>query len=215
MRGLKFTIPEHPRYNIAPTQAIPVVLNDGKRELTYAHWGLIPSWSNDPSIASRMINARAESLAEKPSFRTSLRRRRCLIWADGFYEWATIPGRPRKVPVRVTLKSEEPFAFAGLWDVWHSPGGDEILSATIITTAPNSLMARFHHRMPVILPSEDYDPWLVEEEVTPESVLPILKQYPAELMTARPVSYAVNSATVNNPSCLDPFPEPIDLDLFK
>jgi putative SOS response-associated peptidase YedK len=123
-------------------------------------WGLIPSWSKDPSIGDRMINARAETLAEKPSFRNAFRRRRCLILADGFYEWKQIPGMKSKQPMFIRLKDENPFAFAGLWEIWSSPDGSEIRSCTIITTQPNSLIESIHNRMPVILPADAYPIWL-------------------------------------------------------
>ena len=157
-----------PRYNIAPTQDIAVVLNDGKRALTLARWGLIPSWAKDPAIGNRMINARAESLAEKPSFRVPLRRKRCLIFADGFYEWQTEPGRKRKQPFYLRLKSHKPFAFAGLWDRWQDPAGTPLTSCTIITTGPNDLIAPIHDRMPVILPRDARAVCLAPEEQPPE-----------------------------------------------
>ncbi len=152
--GLSVPDQVQPRYNIAPTQPVAVVANDDKFQMDFFIWGLIPSWAKDPAIGSRMINARAETLAEKPSFRAAFRRRRCLVLADGFYEWRQEPGQRSKTPMYIKLKSGEPFAFAGLWENWNSPDGSNVLSCTIITTEPNSLMQSIHNRMPVILSKE-------------------------------------------------------------
>src|SRR3954471_24884586 len=151
------------RYNIAPTQPIVAVANNRADRFEHFHWGLIPSWAIDPGIGNRMINARAETLAEKPAFRTALRRRRCLIPADGFYEWRKESDKT-KTPMYIRLKSGEPFAFAGLWDVWHSPDGSVVPSCTIVTTVPNELMASIHDRMPAILPESDYARWICPDE---------------------------------------------------
>ncbi len=140
-----------PRFNIAPSQPVAVIPNTGEKIVSMYKWGLIPSWSKDPSIGDRMINARSESLAEKPSFRNAYRRRRCLILADGFYEWKPSLGNKSKQPILIRLKDNIPFAFAGLWEHWTAPDGSEILSCTIITTQPNSLLESIHNRMPVIL----------------------------------------------------------------
>ena len=196
-----------PRYNIAPSQPVPVVANTGERELDFFRWGLVPSWAKDPSIGSRMINARAETLAEKPSFRAAYRRRRCLILADGFYEWqkrASASGAARKVPYYVRLKSGQPFAFAGLWERWESPEGDEWLTCTIITTRSNELIAPIHDRMPVILPPEGYDRWLAVEELSPEELGGLLRPYPAQAMEAYPISTFVNDPTHDSPECIQP-----------
>jgi putative SOS response-associated peptidase YedK len=193
-----------PRYNIAPTQPVAVVPNDGKNRLDYYLWGLIPSWAKDPEMGNRLINARAETLAEKPAFRSAFRRRRCLILADGFYEWQQVPGRKAKIPMYIQLKSKDPFAFAGLWESWHSPDGSEILSCTIITTKPNSIMEPIHNRMPVILPKQSYDLWLSPEEKNPDRVGPLLKPYPGEDMVAYPVSTFVNSPANDTPQCISP-----------
>jgi len=141
-----------PRYNIAPSQTVIVVNDDGTRHLTQMRWGLIPSWAQDPAIGNRMINARAETVATKPAFRVALRKRRCLIPADGFYEWQPL-GR-RKQPIYIALKNREPFAFAGLWEIWTSPEGEEVKSCTIITTEANTLLKPIHDRMPVMLTRE-------------------------------------------------------------
>jgi putative SOS response-associated peptidase YedK len=181
-----------PRYNIAPSQPVAVVPNDGQLKLDFYVWGLIPSWSKDPSIGNRLINARGETLAEKPSFRSAFRRRRCLIPADGFYEWQQVPGQKTKTPMYIRLKSDEPFAFAGLWESWNSPDGSNVLSCTIITTTPNALMEPIHNRMPVILPASAYNQWLEPGEVNPASLQPLIQPYPAEAMTAYAVSTLVN-----------------------
>lgn len=193
-----------PRYNIAPTQPVAVVANDGKNQLDYYIWGLIPSWAKDPQIGSRMINARAETLAEKPSFRTAFRCRRCLILADGFFEWQQAPGRKSKLPMYIQLNSRQPFALAGLWENWHSPDGSQILSCTIITTQPNELMQEIHNRMPVILPAEAYSLWLDPGQPDPASLQALLQPYPAGEMQARPVSYQVNNPANDSPECIAP-----------
>jgi putative SOS response-associated peptidase YedK len=193
-----------PRYNIAPTQGIPVVTNDGSNKLDFFTWGLVPFWAKDPSIGSRMINARAETLAEKASFKNAFKRRRCLILADGFYEWQKIPGEKTKTPMFIHLKDGKPFAFAGLWEDWHSPDGSQILSATIITTNPNELMAPLHNRMPVILPEAAYKQWLNPGEADPQQLSPLLQPYPAELMEAYAVSRQVNSPGNDQPECIRP-----------
>ncbi len=201
------TLPEHdlrPRYNIAPTQPVAVVINNHPQQLDFFAWGLIPPWAKDPTIGSRLINARAETLAEKPAFRNAYRRRRCLILADGFYEWRKEAGTARKTPMYIRLKSGEPFAFAGLWEVWNSPLGDVVLSCTIITTTANDLVATIHDRMPVILPREAYDHWLDPEERRPAELAPLLKPYAAEEMEAYAVSTQVNSPAYDGPECILP-----------
>jgi len=191
-----------PRYNVAPTQPVAVVPNDGKSQLDYFVWGLVPSWAKDPDIGNRMINARAETLAEKPSFKSSLKRKRCLILADGFYEWKQIPGQKTKLPLYIRLKSGQPFAFAGLWDEWHAPDGSQVLSCTIITTEPNSMMQAIHNRMPVILPPEAYTTWLAQGDQKPEALIGLLQPYPTEKMTAYPVSILVNSPNNDSPELI-------------
>jgi len=195
-----------PRYNIAPTQPVAVVANTGENHLDYFVWGLIPSWAKDPSIGNRMINARGETLAEKPAFRAAYRRRRCLILADGFYEWQQGPGRT-KIPHYIHLKSGEPFAFAGLWETWNSPLGDTILSCTIITTDANERLASLHHRMPVILPESAYERWLDPSERKPEELDDLIAPSPAEEMDAYPVSTVVNSPANDVPECVAPLTE--------
>jgi putative SOS response-associated peptidase YedK len=192
-----------PRYNVAPTQDVPVVPNKGPRQMTGVRWGLIPFWAKDPSIGNRMINARAETLAEKPSFRAAYRRRRCLVLADGFYEWKREPGQRRKTPYLVRMASGEPFAFAGLWEIWR-PDDTPIVSCTIITTEPNAVVAPIHNRMPVILPREAYDRWLSPEEQSPRALQSLLGPYPGDEMMAHPVSTYVNSPAHEGPQCVAP-----------
>jgi len=194
----------NPRYNVAPSQPVAVVPNNGENRLDFFNWGLIPSWANDPEIGNRMINARAETLAEKPSFRTPFRRRRCLILADGFYEWKVEEGRAGKTPMYIRMKSGQPFAFAGLWDLWQPADGSQIYSCTIITTKPNALLERIHNRMPVILSPETYAQWLQTGDQRPESLMPLLVPYPASEMEAFPVSRLVNSPQVDQAECILP-----------
>ena len=192
-----------PRYNIAPSQSILTVLNaDGENRVGYLRWGLIPSWAKDASIGNRMINARAETVAEKPSFRRALQKRRCLILADGFYEWRK-EGK-KKIPVLVSLKSRIPFGFAGLWESWRDPNGETIHSCTIITTTPNALMATIHNRMPVILPAEKESLWLDSTVVDPQQLVSFLKPYPDAAMTVHDVSNIVNSPRNDVPECIAP-----------
>jgi len=201
-----FDIPDQTpsRYNIAPTQPVAVIPNDGRNRLDFYVWGLIPSWAKDPSIGNRMINARAETLLEKPAFRAAFRRRRCLIPADGFYEWMQQPGSKTKTPMLIRKQAGKPFAFGGLWETWNSPDGSQILSCTIITTEPNPLMAAIHNRMPLILPEEAYDLWLEPGEARSETLQALLQPYPAQEMEAFPVSTLVNSPSNDVPDCVLP-----------
>lgn len=201
----EFTPPKEltPRYNIAPTQPVAVVANTGQNKVDFFVWGLIPSWAKDPSIGNRMINARSETLAEKPSFRAAYRRRRCLVLADGFYEWRKNSDKS-KTPMYIQLESREPFAFAGLWEQWFSPDGSEVLSCTIITTDPNQLMRSIHNRMPVILPRSAYGQWLDPNEQAPERLHSLLTPFPAEEMTAYPVSTFVNNPRNESAQCIAP-----------
>ncbi len=193
-----------PRYNIAPSQPIAVVANNNPQRLEFFRWGLIPSWAKDPKIGNRMINARAETLAEKPSFKTAYKRRRCLIPADGFYEWRRSPVGKTKIPMYIKLHNDELFAFAGLWELWQGPDGSDILSCTIITTSPNELVAEIHNRMPVILPPESYGPWLDPAEQRPEELDALLKPFPAAQMMAHRVSTTVNNPRNDSPECITP-----------
>lgn len=189
-----YTLPDKhaPRYNIAPTQPVLAIPNDGRKTADFFVWGLIPSWAKDPAMGQRLINARGETLAEKPSFRGGYKYKRCLILADGFYEWKSQPGTKTKIPHFIHLKTGKPFAFAGLWDEWHSPDGSSIRSCTIITTLPNKLMATIHDRMPVILESKDYDDWLDTAPRTADTLAHLIKPFPADQMDAYPVSTLVN-----------------------
>jgi putative SOS response-associated peptidase YedK len=190
-----------PNYNVAPTQEVAAVVEgDEKRKLEMFHWGLIPSWAKDPSIGNKMINARAETVSEKPSFRSAFKKRRCLILADGFYEWQKTDDG--KQPYHIKMQDDSPFAFAGLWEIWKDE--EEIRSCTIITTAANDLMGEIHHRMPVILPPEDYDMWLDPDFDEKEPLTSLLKPYSSDKMQAYIVSRRVNKPSNNEPSVVEP-----------
>lgn len=190
------------RWNIAPTQHVAVIANREAPRLEFFHWGLIPSWAADPRIGNRLINARSETLAEKPSFRTAFRKRRCLILADGFYEWAQEGGR--KAPMYIRLKSGAPFAFAGLWEIWRAPDGTEVCSCAIVTRAAEEPIAAFHARMPVILTAERYTAWLDPAPREPAELAPLLAPLPAGLLEVYPVSRLVNSPAHDVPGCIEP-----------
>ncbi len=188
--------PLTPRYNIAPTQPVATVIhapNESHNRLGLMRWGLIPRWAKDRSIGARLINARAETVHQKPSFREALRRRRCLVVADGFYEWQKRGGGARQ-PYFVTLKERRPFGFAGLWERWRDPhSGEELITCTLITAAANALVAPIHHRMPVILPREAYATWLDPTLTAPHAARALLRPLSAEQLRAWPVSRRVNS----------------------
>lgn len=192
-----------PAYNIAPTQQVLTVTNDGERRAEHMRWGLIPSWAKDMKIGYRMINARGETVAEKPSFRTALRKRRCLILADGFYEWQKLGGKQKR-PMRITLKSDEPFAFAGLWETWRNPDGELIKSCTIITTAANEFLSPIHDRMPVILPEEMESFWLDKDLEDPIALSSAIASYPNDEMDAFEVSSLVNNTRNIGPEVMSP-----------
>lgn len=192
-------------YNAAPTQHLPVLLNRGPRVIRLLRWGLIPNWAQEKSIGNRMINARAETLLDKPSFRDPFRLRRCLVLADGFFEWKKT-GK-EKLPVRFTRSDAGLFAFAGLWDSWKAPGNEIIPTFTIITTKPNTLTAAIHDRMPVILSREEEAVWL-DKNAPEEVLLDLLDAYPAEQMRAYRVSKRVNTPANNEPDLVEPLPEP-------
>jgi putative SOS response-associated peptidase YedK len=192
-----------PHYNIAPSQPVLSVMNDrAANRAGFLRWGLIPSWAKEESIGNRMINARAETLAEKPSFKRALQKRRCLVIADGFYEWKA-EGKKKK-PMFIALKSREPFGFAGLWETWKAPSGEVIHSCTIITTTPNPLMAAIHNRMPVIVSREAEGIWLDRSLEDPHKLLPLLVPYSATEMIAYEVSLLVNSPRNDVPACIEP-----------
>jgi len=197
----EFGIPEPPlfkqRFNIAPTQLVAAVRANPDRELAMLKWGLVPSWVDDPTIGNRMINARAETIAKKPSFRDAFKQRRCLVVADGFYEWKKEGSG--KQPHYIRLKEDKPFGFAGLWERW-SKDGEEIESCTIITCEPNEMMNPIHNRMPVILDREDYDQWLLGDS---KEVGELLKPFPSDRMLAYPVSTLVNSPANDDERCLE------------
>jgi putative SOS response-associated peptidase YedK len=199
------TIEWSSRYNVAPTQMVAAVRpgREGNgRELSLLKWGLIPSWADDSKIGSSLINARSETVATKPAFRTALKKRRCLIPADGFYEWQAVPGQKVKQPFFISLRDTPVFAFAGLWEQWTSPAGVAIESCTIITTEANELMREVHTRMPVIVDRSDYDGWLDRNRQDSQDVLPLLRPYPAEKMQCVPVSTLVNSPRNDKPECV-------------
>jgi putative SOS response-associated peptidase YedK len=192
--------PLRPRYNIAPQQEAPVVVDGAARRLAMMKWGLVPSWSKDPAAAGRMINARSETAPEKPSFRTPFRRQRALVPADGFYEWKRVGSGKR--PFALRLASREPFAMAGLWDRWRTPEGEELLSFTILTTTANGLVSAVHDRMPVILPRDAEEAWL-DPKCALEALKALLVPY-AGAMEAVPLSTAVNNPRNEGPEILSP-----------
>lgn len=194
-----------PRYNVAPTQSVLTVTNRDERQAEYMRWGLIPSWAKDASIGNRMINARGETVAQKPSFRNALTRRRCLVLADGFYEWQKV-GKGKR-PMRIVLNSREPFAFAGLWETWRDPEGETVRSCTIITTEANDLLRPIHERMPVILPKELEEFWLDGDVTDSAALTNVLSPYNEELMEAYQVSPLVNKATNNGADLIVPVGE--------
>ena len=179
-----------PRYNVAPSQSMPVVVRNSPNRLVEMQWGLIPSWSKEPRAQFSTINARAETITKSPVFRGPFKSRRCLVPASGFFEWQRT--ERGKQPFCIRLKDGDLFAFAGLYDIWHDAEGNELYSYTVITTTPNDLVASIHNRMPVILRQEDEDVWL-DKESDPAQLLALLKAYPADKMEAYPVSRAVNS----------------------
>ena len=187
-----------PRYNVAPSQNILTLIREkdtAPTHLALLRWGLIPAWAKDESIGNRMINARAESLAEKPSFKRLLNSKRCLVIADGFYEWKSEPGSKQKTPMYITLEDDEPFTFAGLWDTWHNPAGEALQTCTIITTDPNEVMASIHNRMPVIIPSAAREEWLAPQNHDIAALQQLLQPYRYSEMKVRPVSRLVNNTS--------------------
>ena len=191
-----------PNYNVAPTQNILTVVGGENRRGGFMRWGLIPHWAKSASFGSRMINARAETAAQRPAFRDAFRRRRCLVLADGFYEWQRA-GSVKK-PIRIVRESGEPFAFAGLWAVWKDPDGNTVPSCTIITTEANDLLRPIHHRMPVILPRQMEEFWLDRDVQDTAALEDALKADPSELMQTYQISTLVNSPRNNGPQVLEP-----------
>jgi putative SOS response-associated peptidase YedK len=198
---LDSTVEIPPSYNVAPTQQVAAVLEDeGGRRLEMLRWGLVPSWAGDPDIGARMINARSETAPEKPSFRRAFRGRRCLIAADGFYEWKREDGG--KQPYYFRMQDGRPFAFAGLWESWDK-GGGELLTCAILTTRPNSVAEEIHDRMPVILPHDAYNAWL-DPDADREELGELMIPYPGDDLETYPVSRFVNSPRNNDERCIEP-----------
>jgi putative SOS response-associated peptidase YedK len=193
-----------PRYNVAPTQTLFAVrVNQaGDREPAFLRWGLIPSWADDPAVGNRMINARSETVADRPAFRSAFRKRRCLIPASGFYEWQKTGGK--KQPYYIRTRNGQPFVFAGLWESW-SRGEEPVESCTIVTTEANDLMRPLHDRMPVILHREDYDRWLDTGLQDASKLMPLLVPYSGDDLTAYAVSTRVNNARNEDARCVEPF----------
>lgn len=192
-----------PSYNIAPSQEVLGVIRDGEiNRAGLLRWGLVPSWAKDPKVGYRMVNARAESAAEKPSFRRAMRQRRCLIPADGYYEWQRRDGQ--KIPMYMRLRSREPFAFAGLWERWHGAGDTTLVTCAILTTEANAWLQPIHHRMPVILDPSQEALWLDRSVTAPEVLQPLLVPVNADILEAYAVSPRVNSARYNSPACILP-----------
>ncbi|MHA1908622.1 MAG: SOS response-associated peptidase [Candidatus Thorarchaeota archaeon] len=191
-----------PRYNVAPAQMVTAVIDAASRHLVSMRWGLIPHWAKDPKIGSKMINARAETVAEKGVFKPALKKRRCLVLADGFYEWQKV-GSTKK-PMYIRMKTREPFALAGLYEKWKSPSEKIIQSCTIITTEPNTLMKPIHNRMPVILKKKDEEAWLDSTNEDLNALTKLLKKYPANKMEAYEVSTYVNSPKNTGSQCIRP-----------
>lgn len=207
----QMTLPVHPVYNAAPSTLLPVIVEpaDGEREARLMRWGLIPRWAKPGERSVTPINARAETLLERPMFRNLVARRRCLVPANGFYEWQQRNGR--KQPFYVTLKDEPLFAMAGLYDEFVDASGEPVASYTIITTTPNRLVATLHDRMPSILLPTDEDEWLSPEVTDSHQVERLLQPFPAELMVMWPVSPAVNNTRYDDPSLIEPVNGPIDV----
>ncbi|HUF27258.1 MAG TPA: SOS response-associated peptidase [Gemmatimonadaceae bacterium] len=211
--GLDELPPLEPRFNIAPGEDILLVRSRrGVREATLARWGFIPSWANDPKIGNRMVNARADSLAAKPSFRNAWTSRRALVLADGFYEWRTIPGEKRRQPHFVAMQDDEPFAFGAIWEAWRQDAGDGaevsrpdwVISCAIITTRPNTLIAPLHDRMPLIIAPDDYARWLGDGEPGAQPPADLLQPYSASVMREHAVSMRVNDPRADDEQCIEP-----------
>jgi putative SOS response-associated peptidase YedK len=197
-----------PSWNVAPTDDIYVVREvDGSRILAAHHWGLVPFWAKSPAIGSKMINARADGLADKGAFKDPFRHKRCIVPADGFYEWRTLPGQKVKQPYLITRRDGHPLAFAGLWSTWRPPGSDgseRLRSATIITTSPNALLATLHDRMPVILPPDTWEEWLDPGNDDTAALETLLVPADEDILELRPVSTEVNSVRNQGPHLIDP-----------
>lgn len=194
------------RYNIAPTEKVLAIRRNGAGNMAVlVRWGLIPSWAKDPSIGSRMINARCETAHEKPAFRGALSTRRCIIPASGFFEWSTTP--KGKFPYYIRMKDGSPLAIAGIWDSWKSPDGEIIETCAILTTVSNRLVQPLHERIPVLLHLSEYDLWLDREVTNPEKLHSLYQPYPPDLMEMYRVSPLVNNVRNDSPDCIEPIPE--------
>jgi putative SOS response-associated peptidase YedK len=189
-------------FNVAPTQSVAVILNNGATRLVSMRWGLVPSWATDPRIGSRLINARAETLAAKSAFKEAFKKRRCLVLADGFYEWQKSGGT--KIPLFIHLEPERSFGFAGLYETWTPPLGDPLVTCTIVTTEPNDLVRPIHNRMPVILPKGAENLWINSAIQDDTRLLDLLQPYPVDEMAAHTVSSLVNSVKNDSPQCIEP-----------
>ncbi len=189
-----------PSYNCAPSQKLPVISNDDQANLSFFKWGLIPFWAKDPKIGYKMINAKAETIMQKPSFKNSFKRKRCLVISNGFYEWKK--EKHGKIPFRIFLKDEKLFSFAGIWDEWKDSENRPVRTFSILTIKPNKLMEMIHNRMPVILEAKDEQSWLNEEK--PEEVVKLLKPFPPEKMEAYKISSLVNSPRNDSGEIINP-----------
>lgn len=205
--GLREVPDLSPRFNIAPAQDVATIRAEpeGARVLEPRRWGLIPPWAKDPKVGIRMINARAETAAERPAYRKAFRLRRCLVPADGFYEWAGTS--QARQPYHIGVNDGSPFAMAGLWERWSSPGGLVIESCTLLTTRANERIAPLHDRMPVILDPQDYARWLDPESRDVDGLLDLLRPFASDRMTLHPVSSRVNNPRYDDPTCAQPVPE--------
>jgi putative SOS response-associated peptidase YedK len=191
-----------PSYNITPSQPIAVIMEKGQKKIVTMKWGLVPHWAKDDKNASKLINGRAETIIEKPSFKDSFKKRRCLILADGFYEWQGT-GITKK-PFYISMKDDSVFCMAGLYDVWTNPEGEKVTTCTIVTTEPNEIMKPIHHRMPVIVNVNDYDLWLNVETANDSAILKLLKPCDSKLLKAYEVGVGVNNPKNNTVECIDP-----------
>ncbi|WP_042160157.1 SOS response-associated peptidase [Paenibacillus gorillae] len=200
------TVPYHqPKYNVAPGQMVLAIVNDGKQNrLGELKWGLIPPWADSPKVGYMMLNARSETAASKPAFQTPMRRKRCLIPADGFYEWKKDAAGKGKQPMRIVRRDRSIFSMAGLYETWMAPDGTTVNSCTIMTTAPNALMAPIHDRMPVILHPDDEQLWLDRSVQEPHELQRLLQPFPADELEAYPVAAAVGNVRHDEPNCIEP-----------
>lgn len=193
--------PFQARFNICPTQDAPVLLIDEQPRIKSLRWGLIPFWAKDEKIGNSLINARCETIHEKPAYRAAFKKRRCLIPADGFYEWMKVPGG--KQPMHIRLTNQEAFAFAGVWEFWKNAEGNPLLTFSIVTTEPNELLAPVHNRMPVIVAENDYDQWLDPKLVAREQLESLFRPFPSSAMEFYPVSAIVNNPRHEHPKCIE------------